>query len=79
MDTGVPDIIPRDDGVGPVANTGAEFKFDDGFYEKISGIMEEPPMPGDPGVHDGIRYYNVVLVASRDDGDERDPVAVEVR
>ena len=72
-DTAVPDIIPWDDSVGPVANTVAEFKFDDGFYEKISRIMEEPQLSGDPGVFDGVRYYDVILVVSRDDGDDRDP------
>ena len=76
-DPAVPDIIPRDDGVGPVANTVAEFKFDDGFYEKISRIIEEPQLSGDPGVFDGARYYNVILVVSRGDGPDPDMVARE--
>ncbi|MDA7958960.1 MAG: S8 family serine peptidase [Nitrosopumilus sp.] len=72
-DPAVPDIIPQDDSMGPVANTVAEFKFDDGFYEKISRIMEEPPLPGDPGVHDGTRYYDVIVVVGRGAGDVQDP------
>ena len=73
VDTGVPDIIPRDDSVGPVANTGAEFKFDDGFYQKIQNLIDAEPRAGDPGVFDGVRYYDVILVVGRDDGDDRDP------
>ena len=70
-----PDGVP----VGPVGNTGAEYKFDDGFYQKIHDIALEEPRDGDPGVYDGVRYYDVVMVVSRDDGDDRDPddVAME--
>ncbi|MDA8001579.1 MAG: S8 family serine peptidase [Alphaproteobacteria bacterium] len=72
-DPSAPDIIPQDDSVGPVANTGAEFKFDDGFYQKIQNLIDAEPRAGDPGVFDGVRYYDVILVVSRDDGDDRDP------
>ena len=67
-------IEPPDDApIGPVGNTGAEYKFDAGFYQKIQDTILEEPHDGDPGVYDGERYYNVVMVVSRDDGDERDP------
>ena len=75
--TGAPTVpgglIPDDDTPGPVANTGAEHKFDGGFYQKILDLAQEAPRDGDPGVYDGTRYYNVLIVVSRDDGDDRDP------
>lgn len=64
-------IIPEDNKVGPVGNTGAEYKFDDGFYQKIQGLIPEDPEEGDYGVYDGTRYYDVLIVVSRDDGDDR--------
>ena len=63
-----PDDVP----VGPVGNTGAEYKFDAKFYQKIQDIMLEEPHDGDPGVYDGKRYYNVIMVVSSDDGDDRE-------
>jgi len=66
-------IIPGDDAAGPVANVGAEHKFDDGFYAKIRGLIAEDPQDGDPGVYDGERYYNTIVVVGRDDGDGRNP------
>ena len=65
-------LIPDDDAPGPVANVdAAEYKFDGGFYDKIRGLMAEAPQDGDPGVYDGERYYNVMIVVGRDDGDGR--------
>ena len=65
-------LIPDDDAPGPVANVdAAEHKFDGGFYDKIQGLMAEAPTDGDPGVYDGERYYNVLIVVGRDDGDGR--------
>ncbi|MDA7998129.1 MAG: hypothetical protein MPI93_09030, partial [Nitrosopumilus sp.] len=64
--TGSSDLDPPDPRIGPLGNTGAHEKFDPGLHEKILGIMESTPNPGDPGVYDGIRYYNVILVVSRD-------------
>ena len=66
------DMDPGDGPVGPVGNVDAEYKFDPGFYQKIQGLMLEEPRDGDLGVYDGKRYYNVILVVSRDDGDGRD-------
>lgn len=37
----VPDIVPSDPGVGPVAHTGEEYKFDDGFYQRIQDLIDE--------------------------------------
>ncbi len=67
----VPDIEPTDNTIGPVANVGVEYKFDDGFYQKIQDLSKETPQEGDPGVYDGTRYYSVILVVNRDDGDDR--------
>ena len=64
-------LIPENNTVGPVGNVGAEYKFDEGFYQKIQDIMREEPRDGDPGVYDGERYYSVIAVVSRDDGDGR--------
>ncbi len=36
----VADIIPQDDAVGPIANTGAEYKFDDKFYQMIQDLIQ---------------------------------------
>ena len=66
-------ILSENDTVGPVGNVDESYKFDDGFYEKIQGLILEDPQDGDFGVYDGKRYYNVIIVASRDDGDDRDP------
>ena len=65
-------IIPDDDTVGPVAETGAEYKFDDGLYQKIQDLMAQAPMEGEYGVYDGVRFYDVLLIVTRDDGDDRD-------
>ena len=71
---GVPGgIIPEDGKVGPVGSTGAEYKFDDGFHQKIQGLITEEPVEGEYGVYDGTRYYDVLIVVSRDDGDDRNP------
>ena len=66
-------ILSENDTVGPVGNVDESYKFDDGFYEKIQSLILEDPQDGDFGVYDGKRYYNVIIVASRDDGDDRDP------
>ncbi len=69
------DILPGNNTAPrPVANVDVhQHKFDDGFYDKIRNLITEEPQPGDPGVYDGTRYYNVIIVVSRDDGDARDP------
>ena len=67
----ISDIEPTDNTVGPVANVGAEYKFDEGFYQKIQDLIKETPQEGDPGVYDGTRYYSVILVVTRDDNDDR--------
>ncbi len=64
------------DKIGPVASVADQHKFDDGFYEKIQDLIRDTPNDDDIGVHDGVRYYDVILVVSRDDGDNRDPDAV---
>ena len=60
-----------DQPIGPVTNVGLEYKFDPGFYNKILDIMDDPVIEGDPGVFDGTRYYDTILVISRGgiDGD----------
>ena len=66
------DIEPDpDQPIGPVTNVGLEYKFDPGFYDKILDIMDDPVIEGDPGVFDGTRYYDTILVISRGgiDGD----------
>ncbi len=74
-------LVPENDAVpGPVAAVDAAFyKFDDGLHSKIQDLMLEEPQDGDFGVYDGERYYNVIIVVSRDDGDGRtaDEVAKE--
>lgn len=70
----IPVGLVSDPGVasGHVGNTGAEHKFDKGFYQKIQDLILEEPSEGDFGVYDGERYYNVIIVVSRDNGDGRD-------
>lgn len=76
-DNGDPDILkellPDDDTVGPVANVDTTYKFDDGFYQKVQNLILEEPQDGDHGVYDGARYYDVIVVVGRDDGDDREP------
>ncbi len=64
-------LIPEDGTPAPVGNVDVKHKFDVGFYQKIQDIILEEPTDGDPGVYDGKRYYNVIMVVSRDD-DGRD-------
>jgi len=72
-DPGIPgDLIPTRP-PGPVGNVDAPHKFDTGLYAKIRGLIAEDPQAGDPGVHDGTRYYSVIIAVSRDDGDGRGP------
>ena len=59
------DLVP-----GPVANTGAAHKFDEGLYDKLVALAGETFEDGDYGVYDGERYYDVLVVVSRDDGDD---------
>ncbi|ABK77169.1 hypothetical protein CENSYa_0536 [Cenarchaeum symbiosum A] len=66
-------FVPGDDAVGPVGIVDAEYKFDAGLYAKVLDLVQEDPQGGDPGVFDGVRYYNVIMVVSRDDGDGRGP------
>ena len=67
------DLIPKDNTPGPVADVDVSYKFDNGFYDKIQGLILETPQDGDFGVYDGTRYYNVIIIVTRDDGDGRDP------
>lgn len=73
--SGIPNEIepPVNSPIGPAGNTGAEYKFDIGFYQKIQDLIQDEPREGEPGVYDGERYYNVIMVVSRDDGDDRNP------
>ncbi len=67
----VPDnLIPDDSTLGPVANVDVPSKFDGGFYDKILGLISEVPQDGDYGVHDGTRYYDVLIIVARGDGDD---------
>ncbi len=66
------DIIPDDITPTPVGNVDASGKFDGGFYKKIQDLTQAEHEDGDYGVYDGVRYYDVILVVSRDDGDDRD-------
>ena len=62
-------LIPDENTLGPVANVDVPSKFDGSFYDKIQGLISEVPQDGDYGVHDGTRYYDVLIVVARDDGD----------
>lgn len=73
--SGIPGGLIAGGAPGPVGNVGAEYKFDDGFYQKIQNLILEEPQEGDFGVYDGTRYYSVVTVVSRDNGDGGDPEA----
>ncbi len=63
-------LIPDDNTPGSVASVDVPSKFDGGFYDKIQGLISEVPQDGDYGVHDGTRYYDVLIVVARDDGDD---------
>ncbi|RNJ78277.1 MAG: hypothetical protein EB829_04940, partial [Nitrosopumilus sp. H8] len=68
-DTGVPpglEITPADDAKS--ADELARLKFDDGFYSKIQNITD-----GQAQGEDSVRYYGVIIVVSRDNGDGADP------
>lgn len=62
--------------VGPVGAVDDSYKFDDGFYDKIQEMINTEPQSGASNVHDGKIYYDIILVVSRDDGDDRDPDVV---
>ena len=47
--------VPADTPVHEI-NAAAEHKFEHGFYEKIRGLIQEPPPDGDSQVYDGTRY-----------------------
>lgn len=63
-------VTPSNSALGPVANTGAAHKFDEGLYDKLVALAGETFEDGDYGVYDGERYYDVLVVVSRDDGDD---------
>lgn len=66
--------VPDNSTLGPIANTGAApHKFDDGLYDRIASLAGATFEDGDYGVYDGERYYDVLVVVSRDDGDGRTP------
>ena len=71
-------LILDDDTLGPAASIDAPYKFDGDFYDKIQGLISEVPQDGDYGVHDGTRYYDVIIVVARsDDGIDADETARE--
>ena len=66
------DILnPESDKVGPVGVTVEFDKFDVGFYEKIQALSLLEPDEDARNVYDGVRYYDTIIVVSRDDGDSR--------
>ena len=67
------DLLPETDSPGPVGHTGVPAKFDEGFYEDVLTLLLEEPLDGAPGVYDGKLHRNVIVVVSRDDGDDRNP------
>ena len=64
-------LLSGNDTVGPVGNVGIQSKFDDGFYEKINGLMPDDTQARGAGADDSRRYYSTIIVVSRDDGDSR--------
>ncbi|MDA7944765.1 MAG: DUF5011 domain-containing protein, partial [Nitrosopumilus sp.] len=58
----------------PSADEVVRAKFDPGFYEKLQSVMSGSPQGGP-----GERYYGVIIVASRHDGDGGDPDDVAER
>ena len=54
--------------------TSESYKFDGGFYQKIQNLLseEQSSQNGTRGTSE-LRYYDVVIVVGRDDGDDRDP------
>lgn len=64
-------LRPESDKVGPVGVTIETGKFDVGFYEKILALSLLEPDEGARNVYDGVRYYDTIIVVSRDDGDSR--------
>ena len=65
-------LLSGNDTVGPVGNVGIQSKFDDGFYEKISGLLQDDTQARGTGAYDGGRHYGTIIVVSRDDGSGRD-------
>ena len=55
--------------------TSGSYKFDEGFYQKIQNLLPEEQsfQNGTRGTPSEVRYYNVIIVVGRDDGDGRDP------
>lgn len=43
---------------------GAEYKFDDDFYQKIQDVILEEPQGEDFGVCDDQHYYNAIMVVA---------------
>ena len=35
------DLIPKDNAPGPVADVDVSYKFDNGFYDKLQGLISE--------------------------------------
>ena len=64
-------LLSGNDTVGPVGNVGIQSKFDDGFYEKISGLLQDDAQGRRSDTPSEERYYSTIIVVSRDDGDGR--------
>ncbi len=70
-------LIPDDNTLGPVADVDIPAKFDGGFYDKIQSIISDVPQDGDYGVHDGTRYYDVLIIVARSDDKNAEETARE--
>ena len=60
----------------PTSNVGIvseSHKFDDRFYQKIQDLLLEDSKTGNTGRSDSQRYYDVIIIVDRNDGDERSP------
>ena len=55
---------------GNASVTTKLYKFDDGFYQRIQGMMEQQAATrgSDARAHGGTYYHNTIIVVSKDDG-----------
>ena len=70
-------LIPDENTLSSAANVDIPYKFDGGFYDKIQGLISEVPQDGDYGVHDGTRYYDVLIIVARSDDKNAEETARE--